>query len=486
MRLNLRARWGVAAMLGWVGSGSAVAAALHALPTGEPFAVESSVIVPFDEATAVSIIGIRGRLSISTGEKRQLNVISRVPGPNGAKSPVGIWLDRSTLIIAPPPGDKGRARGIDVEVPRGVAISVDADYSDVDIQSQGGTVEIHGDNLRATVQAAGGSVVAELLAGTLTVRDSKDAKARLRGTTATISAMSGNVTVRAEGGRLTVTAVDGSTDVESEGSKLAFNELSGSLLVNAQKGEVTLFGIKAGAELTLVGTPLRMKDGTGDITVTSDAPVAFQAMEGSMQFDMRGGSLLGKGNKGDLELRGRNTDVNLESIRGVTSLKGEGLTASVVEVGGELQVEAKLSNVSVDRAGDVVLNVDAGSVTIRHAAGAVKAKVTGAGVHILDGMGPVTLEMDGGDGEVSWATISGEQESTLTNAGGKLTVRFSAASACRVDAKSAYGRIDNELANVTVSENFTSARGAVNSGYHPYVHISASGDIRLENERRTP
>jgi hypothetical protein len=131
-----------------------------------------------------------------------------------------------------------------------------------------------------------------------------------------------------------------------------------------------------------------------------------------------------------------------------------------------------------------VLKVDAGSVSIRQAAGTVKASVTGGAVHILDGMGPVTLEMDGGDGEVSWATLSGETESTLTNAGGKLTVRFSGSSTCRVDAKSNYGRIDNELEDVKVADDFTSARGPVNDGYHPYVHVIASGDIRLEYERK--
>jgi len=469
-------------MIGSVAVGSAAAA--EALPTGNPFAVESAVTAPLDDATAVSIVGLRGLLSISTREQRELRVSSRAPGPAGAELPVGIWRDGGRLIVAPAPGAPDGPRRIDLEVPQGVALAVDAADSDVVIKSQGGSVELHGNRMRATVQAVGGSLVAELVGGTLTVVDLKDATARLSATVATFSDISGNVTVRAVGGSLKVAAVGGSTDVEGEHSKLAFEKLSGSLRVKAQKGEVTVAGIGVGAEFALVGTPLRMTGGAGDITVTSDGPVVFQAMEASMQFDMNGGSVHGNGNSGDLELRGRDTGVNLESIAGVTSIRGDGLAASLVDVGGELQVEATHSNVVVDRVGDVVLRVDSGSVAIHHAAGAVKANVTGAGVQILDGMGPVILEMDGGDGEVSWATLSGEQESTLTNAGGKLTVRFSASSTCRVDAKSNYGRIDSELEAVKVADDFSSARGPVNSGYHPYVHITASGDIRLENERK--
>lgn len=486
MTPSFRTRWIVAALIGSVALDAAVAAAARELPTGEPFAVESAVIVPFEEVTAVSIVGIRGNISISTREKRELQVISRTNGPDGVESPVGIWQDGSRLIVAPAPGDSGGALRLDVEVPKGVAIAVEAADSDLVILSQGGTVDLHGNKMRATVQAVGGSVVADLVAGTLTVVDSKDVTARLRGTSATISAITGNVTVRSVGGTIKVAAVDGSTEVESEHSKLTFEKLSGSLRVTAQKGEAIVAGIKAGAAFALVGTPLRLKEGMGDITVTSDAAVVFQAMEASMRLEMNGGSLHGKGNQGDLDLRGRNTEVNVESITGVLHIQGDGLTATIVDVRGELQVEATVSDVAIDRAGDVVLSVDSGSVTIHQAAGAVKAKVTGADVHILDAMGAVALEMDGGDGEVSWAAISGEKESTLRNAGGKLTVRFPARGGCRVDAKSDYGRIDSELETIVVADDFASARGPVNNGYHPYVHITASDDILLEYTPKTP
>ena len=480
MRLGLRLRLGVAATIGAVAVVAAAGTA-QAPPTGEPFAIESTALFPLDDESSLSIVGIRGQLSISTREERELRIVSRGPGARGAELPVGIWQDGSKLIVAPAPGDPGVASMLHVEVPKGFAIAVDAADSDVAIQSEGGSVDLRGDNVRATVQAIGGSVVADLLAGTLTVRDSRDATVRVRATATTISAMSGNVNVRATGGTLTVAGIDGSTDVESEESKLVFDGLSGSLHVKAQKGEAKVFGIKAGAELAMVGAPLHLKDGTGDITVTSDAPVDFQAMAASMHFDMYGGSVRGKGNDGILEVRTRNTEVNVESIGQGMRIQGDGLTARIVDVGGELYVETTISDVVVDRAGSVVLRVDRGNVTIQRATGAVSANVIGGDVRIIDGSGPVSLELDRGDGEVSWASLSGDKDSTLVNTSGNLTVRFPMSSGCRVEAKSKYGRIDSDLPTVRVLDGSTEAQGPVNSGYRPIVHISATGDIHLQD-----
>jgi len=486
MRLDLRARLRLATMVGAVAVSSVAAAAGHAPPTGDPFSTESAVLVPLEDVSAISIVGIRGQILISTREKRELQVISRALGAEGAELPVGIWVDGGRLIVAPVPGDRGGPRVLDVEVPKGLTIAVDAADSEIGIASEGGTVDLRGDNVRASVQAIGGSVTADLLAGTLNVRNSRDATLRLRATAATIEAMSGSVTVRATGGTVTVATGVGSTEVESEDSKLSFDGLLGPLHVTAQKGEAKIAGIKGGAELALVGTPLRMKEGKGNIVVTSDTPVIFEAMAASMHFDMDGGSLHGKGNEGILELRGRNTELNVESITGGMRVQGDGLTVKIVDVGGELQVEAVVSNVVVDRAANVVLKVDRGNVTLQRATGTVQANVVGGDVRIIDVSGSVNLELDSGEGEVSWASLSGEKDSNLVSKNGNLTVRFPVSGGCRVEAKSKDGRIDSDLPTVRVLEGSDEAQGPVNSGYRPIVRITATGDIHLLGAAKAP
>jgi len=151
----------------------------------------------------------------------------------------------------------------------------------------------------------------------------------------------------------------------------------------------------------------------------------------------------------------------------------------IVDVGGELQVDGTSTNVVVDRAGKIVLKVDRGDVTLQRATETVAAYVSGGDVHILDVSGPVNLELERGDGEVSWSSFSGDKDSTLVSSGGNLTVRFPSTGGCRVEAKSKDGRIDSELPTVVVLESGNEAQGPVNSGYRPIVKITASGDVHL-------
>jgi hypothetical protein len=220
--------------------------------------------------------------------------------------------------------------------------------------------------------------------------------------------------------------------------------------------------------------------------VSSDTSVLFEAMAAAMHFDMDGGSLHGKGNEGILELRGRNTELNVEAITGGMRVQGNGLSVKIVDVSGELQIEASSSNVVVDHAGSVVLRVDGGSVTLQRVTGAVQANLTGGDARILDVSGPVNLELDRGDGEVSWATMAGDKDSTLVSSNGSLTVRFPATGACRVEARSKDGRIDSALPTVAVLEGSNEAQGPVNSGYRPIVHINATGDIHLLDAAKAP
>ena len=479
MGRGLRQGIGIAMMSGAVAFGAAGAAAAQAPPTGEPFAIESTALVPLDAESAVSISGIHGQITIMTRDERELRVVSRGPGPQGAELPVGMWQDGSKLIVAPAPGDKGGASQLRVEVPRGFAIAVDAADSDISIQSAWGGVDLHGTNLRVTVNGNSGSLIADLEGGSLALRDSNEATLRVSGTAVDVSGMSGSVNVRAVGGKIVLGKISGSTDVESDESKLVLDGLSGSIHVKANKGEATIMGIKAGGELAMSGTPLHLKEGKGDITVTSDASVDFETMEASMHLDMYGGALRGKGNKGILEVRTRNTEINVEAIEQGMRIQGDGVKAKIVDVGGELYVETTISEVVVDRAGSVDLRIDRGNATIQRAAGAVQAIVAGGDVHIIDGSGPVTLDLDGGDAEVSWASMSGDKESKLTNKSGNVTVHFPASGVCRVEAKSKYGRIDTDLPTVKVMDDLTEAQGPVNGGYRPLVRVVANGDIHL-------
>lgn len=465
---------------------AARAASGPALPSGEPLAVESTALVPLDTESSISIAGIHGVISIATRDERELRVVSRLLGPQGGDSPVGIWQGESSLTVAPAPREKDVARLLSVEVPRGFAIDVDAADSDVVIQSADGSIALRGSSLRASVVSNKGYLVADLDGGTLTLRDSNDATLRLRGTTVTVDGMSRNVNVRATNGTISLANVSGSTDIESEDCTLVLDDLLGSIHVKARRGEATVARSLGAAEFEMAGTPLLLKDGKGDVAVTSDATVAFDSMAASMRFDMYGGALRGKGNRGAVEVRTRNSEVNLEAIELGVRIRGDGLKANIVDVGGELSLETSNSDFVVDRVGNVVAKVDRGNVTIQNAARGVQATVVDGQVHLIDGNGPVILDLDGGDAEVSWATISGDKDSRLTNKSGSVTVRFPRSGHCRVEAKSRHGRIDSDLPTVRVMEDLSEAQGPINGGIRPIVTIAADGDIHLLSAPKDP
>jgi DUF4097 and DUF4098 domain-containing protein YvlB len=447
-------------------------------PTGEPIAVEAAALVPIDDEAALSIVGLRGQITIEGREERELRVISRELGPKGTELPVGIWQDGKTMILATAPGAKDVPHALRIVVPRAFALTLDATDSTVSVDSVGGGIQLRGKNSRVTIRASAGFVSADLEVGALTVIASGDATLNVRGTKLEVAEMSGDVNVRAVGGSLLVRAIQGSLDIESDEAKVQLDELQGPARLKARHGDATVNGIRAGAELELSETPLHLKDGRGDITVISDAPVDFRGMAASLHFDMYGGSLSGTGNQGILEVRTRNTEVNVASIDEGMRVQGNGLNATIKDIGGELYIETKISEVKVERVGRVLLNIDRGNVTI-HGAQAVQANVTGGDVNLIDVTGPVTLELDRGNADVSWASLPGDGDSKLVNTSGNVTARFPGAGVGRVEAKSTSGHIETDLQAVKVAEDRTEAQGPINSGSRPLISITANGDIHL-------
>jgi len=479
MRERGRGKTAVATILALLASLAATAATPQVPPTGEPLAVEASAIVPLDNESSVSIQGFRGQLTLAICAERELRVISRLPGQDGAELPVGIWTDGSKLTVAPAPGAAGGERILHVEVPKTLAVRLDAADGDVAILETGGRIELHGTNLRVTVSASDGTFEADLQGGKLNIMESNEATLRLKGVALQVQGMKGNLGVTAAAGSIALAKLAGPADIVSEDARVVVNGATGSVHLKATQGDATVTGLRAGGEIEMSGGTLKLTDGRGDISVTSDAPVTFEAMNASLHFDMFGGSLTGRGNQGILEVRTRNTEVKVETIEQGMRLQGDGVKAKISDVGGELYVETSISDIVIDQAGTLVVKLDRGTLTARRVVAAVLAEVTGGDVHILDGTGPVTLDQDGGDAEVSWASMSGDRNSKLTNKSGNITVHLPLAGPCRVEAKSTYGHIDSDVGSIKVTDDRSAAQGSVQGGNRPVISVTANGDIHL-------
>jgi len=85
---------GIAVLCGGVAFPTAVRSAespTEAAPAGEPLSVDPTALLPLDDQSAVTIRGIRGQITVESIDARELRLVSRRPGPDGAELPVGLW-----------------------------------------------------------------------------------------------------------------------------------------------------------------------------------------------------------------------------------------------------------------------------------------------------------------------------------------------------------------------------------------------------------
>jgi hypothetical protein len=460
--------------------GGAAAASAPELPTSAPLAVEATALVPIDDESSVQILGVTGQIFVTGHDERELRVISRLPGPDGAELPVAIWQEGTKLVVGPPPGQAPRPGTLRVEVPRGFAVALDASRSEVLIAEIDGGLDVEGTELRTTVQSCG-AVAADVTGGSLAVSQSRDLTLRTHDVNLSATDIAGSVNLHASGGEILLHSMAAAVEVETEGAKVVIDGAAVPVHIKAGKGTVTAKGL-TGGELQLTGAPLKLQDGKGDITVTTDTTVEFLSMAAAMHFDMYGGNLRGKGNAGILEVRLRNSEVNIEGIEDGMRVQGDGIKARIVDVGGEIYVEASVSDFFIDKPASADLHVDRGSLTVQRAAGAVKAVVVGGDAHVTDGMGPVQLDLDGGEAEVSWASLSGDKDSQIVNKSGGVTLRFPPSAIGRVEAKTKFGRIDSTIATIRIMDGEKEAQGPVNNGSRPVVHVLAEQDIHILGE----
>jgi hypothetical protein len=112
--------------------------------------------------------------------------------------------------------------------------------------------------------------------------------------------------------------------------------------------------------------------------------------------------------------------------------------------------------------------------------GAVNAVVFAADAQFVELQGgPVRLDMEGGNAELSWAALPPDKDSLLENRSGDIAVRLPAGAACRVTAKTKSGRITSEIPTIKVPADATEVQGAVGPGSGPTIAIDANGNVRL-------
>jgi len=146
----------------------------------------------------------------------------------------------------------------------------------------------------------------------------------------------------------------------------------------------------------------------------------------------------------------------------------------------ETRVHVGASDVAIEDAhGPLSVENDAGSITVVRASGPLEITGRKCRIRIEELFGTIQLEADTQDTEVGWSVLPKEGESVVRNAGGGVVATFPAKGACRVEARTTFGRVESEVPGVVADDLGNSAAGDVGGPGPAVIRILASGDVRL-------
>jgi hypothetical protein len=250
--------------------------------------------------------------------------------------------------------------------------------------------------------------------------------------------------------------------------------------IRANGGSVRAAGLGGESVIRLERSPLEIRGNTDDVEVSTDADVRFADLRGPLHVDSYGGAVTGTGAGDLLEVMSQGPSVEVSGAAGPIRVFGSGLTVRIRGVREETLIYTGSSDVTVeDASGPLAIENEVGSIAVRRASGPVEVLGRKCDVRLEELSGTLDLQADGNTVEVGWSACPKDGESLVKNDGGGVSMTLPAAGGCRVEARTAFGRVDSELAALTADETGKSAAGNVGGGGPAVIRIVANGDVSL-------
>jgi hypothetical protein len=447
-------------------------------------AEEPAGIFPLEAEDAEIVVrGIIGNLELRHGEARELRWSSTAV-QGGRPIPLAVGTQDRTVVLGLPPGDPAR-RTVSLIVPRGLVLRVETEGTQISGSALDLSLFVSGARLDVQLTSSPGAVELDLEGGKATLRAMTGAvTVRGRPEAVTVSDQQGPLTVAIVGGTLQANNVRGGTDLDLEGAIAVVNGALAPFRARANGAQLEVRELHGGGDLDLASTPLILEKTEGELTIRSDGAIQFKDLDSELRVHGMGASIRGVGNKrsvevttdsgevllgkidGSLKVQGNSLTVRLEEILGATALVLSGSAAQVIGVQSPLTVEC-----------------DLGDLVVRDAADKVQVKSRGGNVTLVGLRAPVEVEAEGDTVAVSFSSLSGREESVITNGSGEVRVELPLGGFL-LEAKSHYGRVHTALPWVRLNDDGRSATGVHGRGQIPRIRIEADGDVTLTGPGR--
>lgn len=469
--------------------GRAVALALvPALSAGLAYAEDpiflsdaGSGVFEVEGETTLRVSDMIGSVLVRPGRFEDVRFMAVSPESDDEEIPVGFWKDGSTLWIAPLDPESAVPVRLEVVVPE----SFDLDFAlfgaelvaggvsgSVSFEGSDSDVRFHGLGGDLDIDAEGGRIEVVQTSGPIVVSTKRS--------DVSLHRITGELDLSMREGRLELVEILAPVEADLDEVAATGDELGRGIVVEARGGSLRLERLDGEANLRLDGTPLELVAVSGDVSIETDAEVRFRECKAAFHIDSYGGSLKGAGNQGLLEIKTEQAEIVLERIDGPVRIQGDGLEISLKEIGGELDVYVTRSEVTAETmAAPIRITNEFGDITLADAAKQIDVSSRDGDVTIDAAKGPVSLMADGPNVSVAWNSLRWSGESTITNAGGDVTVRFPSDGGGRVEAEAGLGSVESELPAIAVVDNGNRATGLLNRKGEPRIRIEAAGGLRL-------
>jgi hypothetical protein len=446
-------------------------------------AEEASGTVPVSDETQLTVERIRGQIQVIGGAKDRLDYSSETGGEAKTPLPLALWLGGGVFRLVPPEGAREVPGVLKVWVPPGMKVDLRLDGATISVYHVKSEVEVRGQRDSLLVMGVDQSLVVEMDDGSANV-SSVEGKIRMSGRNlaATVTDVRGAVSLKMTGGVATVRGLQGDLDGDFENLGVTVDGAQGICRLHVRQGQVDLRDLGAGADLLLSGSPLKLENSKGPISIETDRTVQFKSLESALRVTAFGGTVRGSHNDGSVEVKGTGASgVEIDSVSGSVLVTGAALKTHLSDIGGEVTVRTSSAPIQVNKVGGpLTIEIENANLDARELSGDVDVKSAHGKVRLSDLNGAVKIEANGPEVEANWTSLAATADSSIRNDGGGVLVTFGPNAGCRVEAESTGGKIEMEgLPGVEMGEGGTVAKGIVTYKERPIVKIVASGDVRL-------
>jgi len=448
---------------------------------------DSGALLELDGETRLVVEGLQGTIGVRAGLPGEIRFEARTRDNRRDPRIVGLWADGPTLRIGPVEGDDGAGTLIEITVPEGFDVQVEAVDSLLKTSALSGGFRVGGTNVDLSARGMKGTIDVDVHGGKIFVSGTEEAL--------TIEGRELNIVVEYARAPVYLAVVESvielsgsrdATEGEIEKTTLEAVGLEGPVNLAAIESEVSLDRATLDGTLDLEQTPLVLSQTTGTLEVRTDATVQFTGHDGGLKIEGYGAAVRGSGGEGVLEIATDGAEVRLEQIASQIQVRGQDLDLQMLNCNGDATVETTGSRIVVKKAGGaLVLHNEFGDIEVSEAAGAVDIASRDGDVFLTGLKAALNLKAEGGEVEVGWVSMAKPEDCTIEGTGGDVRVVLPGAVNVRLDAEARHGQIETDLPGIEVSGDGHSASGIVGRGRgspqakRPTVRVRSGGDLYL-------